>query len=150
MKAAALTFSVGLLALAASFAPASGQQGTAPAKAKGPGFTWPERMKNAQVLPADTTPDQLRDTMRGFAMSLGVRCTFCHVGAEGVPLTQLDFVSDANPHKEVARAMVRMVGRLNREELPAIAGLSEPRVTCFTCHRGAAEPATEVPEPAAH
>lgn len=148
MKGATLALTLAASALAASFAPAVGQPQAAPqAKAKGPQFAWPERMKNAQVLPADTTPDQLRDTMRGFAMSLGVRCTFCHVGPEGAPLSQLDFASDANPHKDVARAMLRMVGQLNRETLPAIANLSEPRVTCYTCHRGAAEPATIPPEP---
>jgi len=146
MKGARLALAASFVALAASFAPASSQT-QAPPAAKGPQFAWPERMQNAQVLPADIGPDRLRDTMRNFAMSLGVRCTFCHVGAEGAPLNQIDFASDANPHKEAARGMMRMVAKLNSETLPAIANLHHPRVTCFTCHRGAATPETEPPPP---
>jgi hypothetical protein len=114
-----------------------------------PQFRFPDRIQNAQVLPADIGSDQLRDTMRMFSMSLGVRCTYCHVGEEGVPLNQLDFVSDANPHKNIARGMVRMVQHINQQALPAIAGLEQPRVTCYTCHRGSTEPATVPPPPAA-
>jgi hypothetical protein len=109
-------------------------------------FVWPERITNAQVLPADIGAQRLRETMVGFARSLGVRCTFCHVGPEGAPLTQLDFVSDANPHKNIARGMMRMTQRLNVEILPPIVGPSEqPRVTCSTCHRGASTPETALP-----
>jgi hypothetical protein len=147
MTVARLALALSLVALAASFAPASGRPQASP-PAKGPQFVWPERMENARVLPADTGPDQLRDTMRGFAMALGVRCAFCHVGPEGAPLNQLDFVSDANPHKEAARGMIRMVAQLNDETLPAIPNLHDPRVSCFTCHRGTARPATAPPPPA--
>ena len=110
-------------------------------------FVWPERITNAQVLPADIGAQRLRETMVGFARALGVRCTFCHVGPEGAPLTQLDFVSDANPHKNIARGMIRMTQRLNAETLPAILGPApaEPRVTCSTCHRGASTPETALP-----
>ena len=111
-------------------------------------FVWPERITNAQVLPADIGAERLRRTMVSFARSLGVRCTFCHVGPEGAPLTQLDFVSDANPHKNIARGMLRMVQALNGETLPAMLGPSEqPRVTCFTCHRGSTTPETMPPPP---
>ena len=117
-----------------------------------PEFVWPERIANAQMLPAEIGAERLRRTMVGFARSLGVRCTFCHVGEEGAPLTELDFVSDANPHKDIARGMIRMVRELNGEDLPAILGPSEEmRVTCFTCHRGSTEPATmpvpQAPQP---
>lgn len=109
-------------------------------------FVWPERIANAKVLPADIGAERLRRTMVGFARSLGVRCTFCHVGPEGAPLTQLDFESDANPHKEVARGMLRLVQRVNGQDLPAILGAAqEPRVTCFTCHRGDTTPDTMPP-----
>ena len=109
-------------------------------------FVWPERIANAKVLPADIGAERLRRTMVSFSRSLGVRCTHCHVGAEGAPLSQLDFASDANPHKEVARGMLRLVQRLNGQDMPAMLGPAEqPRVTCFTCHRGEAEPATMVP-----
>src|SRR5687767_6776269 len=128
MKGAGLALTFSLVALAASFAPAASQPQAGPsAAAKGPQFVWPERMVNAQVLPADTGPDRLRDAMRHFTMALGVRCTDCHVGAEGAPLTQIDFVSDANPLKNAARGMMRMTARLNDELLPAIPNLHEPR-----------------------
>ena len=147
MKAAPLALLLSLAALAAGVAGA--QAGQPEAKAPpAPAFVWPERMANAQVLPPDFGGERLRQTMVGFARSLGVRCTFCHVGPEGAPLTELDFVFDANPHKEIARAMMRMTGRLNREALPEIAGLHEPRVTCYTCHRGETHPATDLPPPA--
>ena len=113
-------------------------------------FVWPERISNAQVLPADIGSARLRQTMVSFARALGVRCTFCHVGAEGAPLDQLDFVSDANPHKNVARGMIRMTRSLNSETLPAILGPAPPdqsRVTCYTCHRGATTPETMLPPP---
>jgi len=115
-----------------------------------PQFVWPARMTNARVLPADIGSDRLRATMVGFARSLGVRCTFCHVGQEGAPLTTFDFASDANPHKDVARGMIRLAQRLNETDLPALIGASQsPRVTCFTCHRGSSTPARMPPPPAA-
>lgn len=148
MKAPPLALAVAAAALAASLAAASAQQ-----PAAGREFVWPARISNAKVLPAEIGQERLRSTMVGFARSLGVRCTFCHVGPEGAPLTQLDFVSDANPHKELARGMIRMTQRLNREDIPAIVGDSEsgrPRVTCFTCHRGSEHPDTApAPPPAA-
>lgn len=116
------------------------------APAQPPPFQWPERIQNAKVLPADIGADRLRDTMRTFAISLGVRCTHCHAGEEGAPLGAIDFASDANPSKETARGMIRMVRHLNRENLPAILGPADaPRVTCYTCHRGSAEPAVAPP-----
>lgn len=111
-------------------------------------FLWPARITNARVLPAEIGADRLRTTMVGFARSLGVRCTFCHVGQEGAPLSTFDFASDARPHKNIARGMIRMVQRLNREDLTTILGASaQARVTCYTCHRGSAEPETALPPP---
>ena len=143
--AAAAVLTTGLAAVLN--APSLAQQppsGT-PAKQE---FVWPERISNAKVLPADIGAERLRSTMVGFSRSLGVRCTFCHVGEEGRPLSTFDFVSDARPHKETARNMLRLTQRLNRELIPAIAGPGEagqPRVTCFTCHRGSSTPAIAPP-----
>ena len=108
-------------------------------------FQWPDHIRNNKVLPRNTNSEQLRETMRGFAISLGVRCTFCHTGTEQMPLAERDFTSDANPRKNVARRMIRMVARLNRE-LPSFAGPTA-HVTCYTCHRGSATPATIAPMP---
>jgi tetratricopeptide (TPR) repeat protein len=97
---------------------------------------------NLQVLPEDTEPQQLRATMRGFAMGLGVRCSFCHVGEEGEPLSTYDFASDENDRKLVARQMLQMVAAINDDFLaemdPATGG--DVGVTCVTCHRGQEAP----------
>jgi hypothetical protein len=107
----------------------------------------PPHFKNLKVFPADIPRAQLIGTMKGFTQALGVRCTFCHVGTEGQPLSTYDFASDAKPEKEIARAMLRMVGDLNGRVLPAIPGLKDAKVTCYTCHRGDKKPAIVPPPP---
>ncbi|WP_309662173.1 c-type cytochrome [Sphingomonas sp.] len=101
--------------------------------------------KNLKVFPKDVTRADLLGTMKQFSQSLGVRCTFCHVGVEGRPLATFDFASDAKPNKGIARDMLRLADRLNRTDLPAIGGLLDPHVTCYTCHRGSRKPATMPP-----
>jgi hypothetical protein len=104
--------------------------------------------KNLKVLPVDISRQQLISTMKFFSQSLGVRCTYCHVGTEGQPPSTFDFPSDAKDKKATARAMMAMVAALNAKTLPAATGLPDAKVTCFTCHRGSTKPATEVPPPA--
>src|SRR5436190_383574 len=101
--------------------------------------------KNLKVLPKDIARPQLLSTMKLFAQSLGVRCTYCHVGEEGKPLSTFDFASDAKEHKKTARGMIQLVAHLNADHLPAITGLPDAKVTCYTCHRGSTKPATEIP-----
>ena len=142
---AAAAASVG--AALALTAPTQAQPSATPAPKQE--FVWPARISNAKALPADIGQERLRMTMVGFARSLGVRCTFCHVGPEGAPLNQLDFASDANPHKDIARGMIRMTRRLNAEDLTTVLGASDrQRVTCYTCHRGSSEPESVLPPPA--
>jgi hypothetical protein len=43
----------------------------------------PQRATNLKVLPSSITMDDLVDTMAGFTRALGVRCNYCHVGADG-------------------------------------------------------------------
>ncbi|HSG50037.1 MAG TPA: c-type cytochrome [Longimicrobiales bacterium] len=104
---------------------------------------WPERAENLQVLPADFPPDRLRAVMQGFTQALGVRCSYCHVGQEGQPLSTFDFVSDANPNKDRARLMYEMLGDVNRR-LADLEPSGETRVNmwCHTCHAGKPRPAT--------
>jgi hypothetical protein len=129
-------------------APSTAQPPAATPPPAQPQFVWPARISNARVLPAEIGAERLRMTMVGFSRALGVRCTFCHVGQEGAPLNTLDFASDANPHKDIARGMLRMTRRLNETDLPALLGEAQaPRVTCFTCHRGSTTPA-RMPPPA--
>ena len=106
-------------------------------------WTWPEKPKNLQVLPKDFTGARLSPIMRGFTRSLGVRCTYCHVGEEGKPLSTYDFASDANPNKNRAREMYRMLGSVN-DHLKKIEPSGPARVNmwCHTCHAGRARPMT--------
>jgi len=108
----------------------------------------PASFKNLQVLPKDAPAGVVIGTMKGFANALGVRCQFCHVGKEGMPLEQFDFVSDEIAQKKTARIMLRLTADINTQldaAVPRAAGV-EARVTCLTCHRGQSTPtATKVP-----
>ena len=113
-----------------------------------PNFAVPP-FKNIQVLSKDITRDQLLSNMKFFAQSLGVRCVHCHVGEEGKPLSTFDFASDAKKEKQTARAMLRMVHRVNQEDF-GVKEFKDVKVTCYTCHRGSTKPLTAPPptEPA--
>ena len=117
-----------------------------PPSAAQPPFAVPP-FKNLKILPRDIARADLLANMKFFSQSLGVRCTYCHVGTEGQPLSTLDFPSDAKDHKKIARDMMTMVAALNTKTLPAATGLPDAKVTCFTCHRGSTKPATEIPPP---
>jgi tetratricopeptide (TPR) repeat protein len=114
-----------------------------PAALRAQQWSWPERAENLQVLPADFPPERLRAVMIGFTRSLGVRCTYCHVGEEGQPLTTYDFVSDSIPQKNIARTMYRMLGVIN-DTLAGIdaSGPKPVNMWCHTCHRGRPRPTT--------
>ena len=109
-----------------------------PAQAQFP----PKELKNLKVFPKDIPVRALLDTMGSFTRALGVRCTYCHVGEEGQPLSSFDFPSDQKPEKEKARTMLRMVGAINGDYLTKLAARRTPTitVTCATCHRGVTEP----------
>ncbi len=103
--------------------------------------------RNLQVFPKEITQPQLVSNMKLFAQSLGVRCTHCHVGVEGQSFSTFDFASDAKKEKQTARAMLRMVHRINSDDF-GVKEFKDVKVTCFTCHRGAVKPATFPPPPA--
>lgn len=111
----------------------------APAGAQSP---WPERGENLQELPADFSGERIAAVMRGFTGALGVRCSHCHVGEEGAPLSTYDFVSDDNPNKDRARAMLRMLGDINDHlgEMDLQAGVDRVNMWCHTCHAGKPRP----------
>ena len=102
--------------------------------------------RNLRVL----TPEvDIQRVMGRFNAALGVQCAYCHVGN--------DFASDANPKKEIARAMLRMVQMVadrfpdsgndfaSSRYLPFPEG--KQYVTCFTCHQGTAVPVSAAPDP---
>jgi tetratricopeptide (TPR) repeat protein len=104
-------------------------------------WTWPEQPKNLTILKG-FTGQQLSPVMRGFTRALGVRCSYCHAGEEGKPLSTYDFASDANPNKNRARAMLTML-RSVTEQLKTFNASGEKRVNmwCHTCHMGRPRPA---------
>ena len=102
----------------------------------------PDSFKNLKVLPKTIGQRALLDTMRGFALALGVRCVYCHVGKEGQPLDSVNFRSDDKRTKRAARVMMHMVMHINDEHLADVPDRPLPHVVvkCETCHRGVARP----------
>jgi photosynthetic reaction center cytochrome c subunit len=92
--------------------------------------------QNLQVLPSTYTTADMMPIMRNVARALGVQCTHCHVQNRA---------ADEKPQKLIARKMFEMVMHINNEHLAGIgepAPPGQPKVTCFTCHRGSLKPAT--------
>ena len=106
----------------------------------------PPPFKNLQVFPKNIGRPELISNMKFFAQSLGVRCTHCHVGEEGKPLSTFDFASDAKDKKLVARKMLAMVHRINEQDF-GVKDFKDVKVTCYTCHRGSTKPLTAPPPP---
>ena len=134
-----LILAAGCAALLAAVATAQ----TPPTPAAGP---LAPPYKNLQVFPKEIAQADLVNNMKFFAQSLGVRCSHCHVGVEGQPLSTFDFASDAKVQKRTARAMLKMVHEINQKEF-GVKDFKDVKVTCYTCHRGATKPLT-VPPPA--
>ena len=106
----------------------------------GQGWSWPDRAENLQALPEETTAKELEEIMKSFTSALGVRCHHCHVGEEGMPLSEFDFASDEKENKKIARTMIEMVRTINVEFIETL-GRDDPiDVRCVTCHHGKAEP----------
>jgi len=102
----------------------------------------PDSFTNLKVLPKNISQRELLTTMRGFALGLGVRCTYCHVGKEGQPLDSVNFKSDDKRTKRVARVMIDMLNHINEEHLADVPDRPTPHVVvrCETCHRGVSRP----------
>jgi hypothetical protein len=119
-----------------------------PPVARGAQPAWvPPDPTNLQVLPKTIAKRDLVLMMRGFTRALGVRCPHCHVGNDGDDLSTFDFASDEKAPKRSARVMIRMLADLNRTlasvgDKPA----GEPRVSCYTCHRGDTQPLLDRPQ----
>ena len=131
MRRAGPTVLLAIIALGALGSPAAAQ-----------GKFPPDSFKNLKVLPKNISQRALIDTMRGFALALGVRCVFCHVGKEGQPLDSVNFRSDDKRTKRAARVMMHMVMHINEEHLLDVPDRPKPVVVvrCATCHRGVSRP----------
>ena len=85
-----------------------------------------EEFKNIQVLKG-IPADQLIPGMQFISASLGVECEFCHVqGARE---------KDDKKPKQTARKMMEMTFTINQENFDG-----HREVTCYSCHRGSADP----------
>lgn len=97
--------------------------------------------KNVSTAMLKEAPaDRLLAVMEfGFARSLGVNCTHCHVPER--------WESEDKPQKQIAREMSAMASRINGEMLKGIKDLKSPAPTinCTTCHRGELRPALDLP-----
>ena len=83
--------------------------------------------KNVQVL-TGIPVDEFMDTMGMFASSLGYDCTSCH--SPEILQNRAAFAV-TTPQIQRARGMIAMMNTLNRTYFGG-----QPRVSCFTCHRG--------------
>ena len=104
---------------------------------------------NLKVLPKDISRADLIAKMGSYNAALGVQCTFCH--AQNPDTHRTDFPSDANPHKDMARVMIRMTDDLNAKYLTQLraGAATEHPVSCGTCHMGHEVPAAFTPPPPA-
>jgi photosynthetic reaction center cytochrome c subunit len=89
-----------------------------------------QQYKNIKVL-TGIPADQVIPAMQFITASLGVDCEYCHVrnGHE------MAFDKDDKKPKVTARKMIQMVAAINKGNFEG-----KREVTCYSCHRGAADP----------
>lgn len=106
----------------------------------------PDEFTNLKILDPAIEKSELLETMKGFALGLGVRCAHCHVGPDD--LQGMDFATDEKASKQTARRMLGMVRAINGETLVGLPSLEDgeraQEVSCYTCHRGLAEPPAQL------
>jgi hypothetical protein len=97
--------------------------------------------KNIQILKGVPAGRLLAIMEMGYARSLGVNCTHCHVPEK--------WEAEDKPQKQIAREMWAMMGKINTELLKNIKNLKSesPTINCTTCHRGQVKPALNLPMP---
>jgi photosynthetic reaction center cytochrome c subunit len=97
--------------------------------------------KNVQMLKTIPAGRLLAIMEFGYARSLGVDCTHCHVADK--------WESEENAQKQIARDMAAMAAKINGDMLKSIKNLKSetPTVNCTTCHRGEVKPALNLAVP---
>ncbi len=109
---------------------AGGLPGVAQAQAPKPAATAAApavgTFKDLQVLPKDASKAMLKTVMKEMSKALGQDCEHCH--------KEPDMSADTDK-KKVAREMMEMVKTINAKY-----PMTMKKVTCWTCHRGKAEP----------
>jgi hypothetical protein len=76
--------------------------------------------------------DQIMPAMQFISVSLGVQCTFCHVGG--------NYAADDKPTKKTARNMMAMQATINKTSFNG-----HQQVTCYSCHHGSERPSSFPP-----
>ncbi len=103
---------------------------SAPPKASPEGGATPklaeQEYKNVQALKG-IPAEQIIPAMQFIAASLGVECEYCHVPRA--------FEKDDKKPKVTARKMIGMMMAINKENFEG-----HREVTCYSCHRGSANP----------
>jgi hypothetical protein len=104
--------------------------------------------KNLQILPKNITRQQMDSVMHHFSEALNVKCNFCHVRNDST--NKWDMASDANPHKNKAREMMKLTDKINDDYFDVTGGqrtiTTQLMVTCYTCHHGSTDPAVRAPK----
>jgi outer membrane lipoprotein-sorting protein len=118
-----LALSTGLAIAGAKAQSSSTQPPAAPKLAE-------EQFKNIQALKG-VPADLVFPSMQFITASLGVECEYCHV-REG---QKMEFDKDDKKTKVTARKMMKMMFAINKDNFEG-----HRQVTCYSCHRGAAEP----------
>lgn len=97
--------------------------------------------KNIQTLKGIPDGRLLAIMNFGYARSLGVDCTHCHIADK--------WEAEDKNTKQIARDMKVMSENINFELLKNMKSLGgrEAIVNCTTCHRGEVKPATNLPMP---
>lgn len=100
----------------------------------------PRKPENLQILPEDISSDDLMDVMRSFNYALNVKCGYCHAPQKD-NVEKLDFASDENPMKDVARYMMKMTQEINDNHFKDHKkdGVLM-QIGCQTCHNGHPDP----------
>ncbi len=101
----------------------------------------PNKATNLKVLPKNISEEELTKVMRGFNAALGVKCGHCHAGKPNGE-KGLDFASDANPNKTIAREMIKMTNKINKKYFKEQYQGVVHNISCETCHNGKTEPKT--------
>ena len=105
--------------------------------------------KNLKILPKNISENDLDSIMRHFNGAMGQKCNFCHVRNDSTKT--MDWASDKNKHKLIAREMMTMTLKINDKYFeyanrkPSFT--TNLMVTCYTCHNGRPEPLTKAPRP---
>ena len=102
-----------------------------------------EKFNNLKVLPMNISEQTLDSVMNEFEKALGVGCDFCHVKPAD-STANWDMAADDKPEKNIARKMIDMSNRINKDFFNATTKYGDENalleVHCATCHHGEPHP----------